>query len=76
MVTHMNTMEMSDRVRAEIRGALGAAGMTQKALAMRLRWKTDHLNYIMRYPSTIKVNELEDICEALNMTITFGKGKK
>ena len=69
-------MEKSDRVRAEIRGALGAAGMTQKALAAKLRWKKDHLNYIMRYPSTIRVNDLEEICEALNITITFGKGTK
>lgn len=70
-------MLKSERVKWEIRGALGRTGMTQKALAERLHWKIDRMNRIMRAPSIMNLDELDDICTALGITITFGKeGKK
>lgn len=72
----MEIKEKSDRVAAEIRGALGISGMTRKALAYKLRWTRDKLNRRLRNPSTITINELEDICKALEMTVTFGRGNK
>lgn len=72
----MELKEKSDRVAAEIRGALGISGMTRKALAYKLRWTRDKLNRRLRNPSMITINELEEICKALEMTITFGRENK
>lgn len=69
-------MEKSESVGYEIKAQLARIGMTQKGLASRLCWNKDRLNRILKTPSKMTLDELEDICNMTGLTVTFGKGNK
>lgn len=49
--------------------AVAASGMTQKALADQLGWRTSRVSKVLHGASNLTLKTLFDVCEALNIEI-------
>ena len=47
--------------------AVAASGMTQKALADQLGWRTSRVSKVLHGASNLTLKTLFDVCEALNI---------
>ncbi len=59
----------AQEVAVGLASAVAASGMTQKALADQLGWRTSRVSKVLHGASNLTLKTLFDVCEALNIEI-------